>query len=312
MSPAERALYQKLRARAAQMQGDLAQRLLAAYDVIRQSLTEAELARAISQGHVDQLITELLSDEATDPAFLSLRRKVDQAVLEATRQASQDLPPRFRVSEFNMLSQEVRDAALQLDSRVIQGIRDDLRQTVKQHVLAGLEAGENPRTIARGLRDVLPLAPNQEQAVRNFRSLVESGDPAALTRALRDRRFDGTLRKGTPTPAQIERMTEAYRKGMVAFNAETHARTAALDAHKLGQKLGWVDAIERGVVDRAQLQRTWVTVGDSRVRPEHVRMNGQTVGFDSPFSNGDMTPGENEYNCRCIVRVTLRREALAA
>jgi hypothetical protein len=99
---------------------------------------------------------------------------------------------------------------------------------------------------------------------------------------------------------------------MVAFNAETHSRTIALDSHKMGQRLSWVDAVERGIADRAKLRRRWVTVGDSRVRPEHVKMNGETVGFDEPFSNGQVTPGESEWNCRCIVRVFLVQEAKAA
>jgi len=87
-------------------------------------------------------------------------------------------------------------------------------------------------------------------------------------------------------------------------------RTATLDALKKGQDLSWRDAIEKGVVV-GTLTKTWVTVHDDRVRPEHVAMDGQTVPFDAPYSNGQMVPGETDYNCRCISRVTVKREPIA-
>jgi hypothetical protein len=50
------------------------------------------------------------------------------------------------------------------------------------------------------------------------------------------------------------------------LNAETNARTATVDSLKLGQQLTWQDAADKGIVDLALLDKTWVTVGDDRVR----------------------------------------------
>lgn len=48
-----------------------------------------------------------------------------------------------------------------------------------------------------------------------------------------------------------------------------------------------------------QMVKTWRSAGDSRVRPDHREMDGETVPIDQRFSNGLMQPGEP--NCRCVV-----------
>ena len=51
--------------------------------------------------------------------------------------------------------------------------------------------------------------------------------------------------------------------------------------------------------------KTWHTMGDSRVRPSHQHVNGETVQLDKDFSNGidhpsDRSgPAEETHNCRC-------------
>ncbi len=44
-------------------------------------------------------------------------------------------------------------------------------------------------------------------------------------------------------------------------------------------------------------------------RDEHVPMNGETVPYDQPYSNGQMIPGEGDYNCGCLSRYHLQRVA---
>lgn len=320
MTAAERILLNRLRRRARHMSPDLVRREMAAYEMIREVLSEAELVRAIESGQLDRLIFEILDDGTLDPAFARLRLAVDRSVLDSARlEATKHLPSFLQPIAFNILSPHVVQAVRILDTRVIDGLKDEVRETVRQRATAGIRAGEGPRTTARGMRAVIGMAPNQEEAVSNFRRMLTEGDREALTRALRDRRFDSTLRRTLGrggaglTRDQIERMVAAYRRRMIAFNAETHARTVALDAQKLGQRLAWVDAIERGIVSRDQLTREWVAVGgpkgDGRNRPEHLAMHGESVGFDEPFSNGELVPGDSTYNCRCVSRVKIARAA---
>ncbi len=45
--------------------------------------------------------------------------------------------------------------------------------------------------------------------------------------------------------------------------------------------------------------KEWVTVGDGRVRPAHQKLNGEVVGIEEAFSDGEQYPGEHDINCRC-------------
>lgn len=311
MTPSERILYARVQQRAATMQPEAARRLLAAYDLIRDALTEAELSRAVAEGTIDRLLDEVLSEARREPVFARLRMWLDRAVLDGATVWARDLPGSLAV--FDMLNPRVLEAVRRLDTRVIEGLKTEVRETIRQAAEAGLAAGQHPRTVARGIRSTLGLAPNQEAAVRNFERMLKAGDAEALTRTLRDRRFDSTLRKALfgegLSATQVENMTDAYRRRMVAFNAETHARTIALDAQRLAQRASWESAAERGIVNRDRLTRTWVGVMDERERPEHRKMEGETVAFDALYSNGEKIPGESTYNCRCVERITLTREA---
>ena len=321
MTPIERAFVNRLRRRAETLTPELVRQELRAYEMIREVLSEQELAAAIRSGQVERLIAELLDDNALDPSLVRLRVRVMQTVIEsAEAEAVKGLPSIIKPVAFNRLSTFVVDAARVLSTRVVDGLKAEVRETVMQAATDGFRAGVGPRTVARRVRSVIGLAPNQEAAVANFRRMISAGDAEALTRALRDRRFDGTLRKAFAgrglTAEQVEQMASAYRRRMIAFNAETHARTLALDAQKLAQHLAWRDAIERGVVSRNDLVREWIAVGgpqgDGRNRPEHLDMHGERAGFEEPFSNGELIPGDSTYNCRCVARTILQRMRAAA
>lgn len=45
--------------------------------------------------------------------------------------------------------------------------------------------------------------------------------------------------------------------------------------------------------------KTWLAINDSRTRPEHAEMDGQTASIDGDFSNGE-NPGDAP-NCRCTI-----------
>jgi hypothetical protein len=315
VSPAERILYARMRRRAADLQPDLARRLLRAYDLIRRGLTSAELELAIRTGTVERLLDELLADPRIDPALAGLRELVQRRVLEAGLAWARDLPSRFAAPMFDTLNPRVLDAVRELDSRVMRALKEEVRASVRQASRVALEEGVGPRELGRRIREAVGLAPAQEEAVANFRRLLEEGDRAALTRELRDRRFDRTLqqalgRNDTGLSAdQVEKMVDAYRRRMVAHNAETHARSAANDAQRLAQRLSWENAIAQGTVSRDRLFRKWVDTGDRRVRPEHVEMGKtEAVHFDQPYLNGEMVPGESTYNCRCVERYIIRAE----
>lgn len=335
MTTQEWAYVQRLQRRASNVAPDLAQAELRAYYLIRQALTDAEAARAIQSGTMDRLIAEILDDKAGGP-FAALRGRLDRATIDAAESEAGLLPNRYNVGVFDRMSPHVVTAVRTLSARTIDTLKTETQDMVRQQVRLGIEAGKNPRVIARELKELIGLAPNQARAVQNFRHQLETGDRAALDRMLGRgvlRQPDGEVirrgahaggeglsgkdlglldrRLGTDplTPEQIARMTTAYEKRMLAWNAESHARTMALDANKRASVLAWEDAVDKGIIDRSALRKVWVTVGDDRVRPEHEALNGTEVGFDEAFPNGEQVPGSESWNCRCVARVVVTARA---
>jgi hypothetical protein len=287
MTPQDLAYWSRARRRAAGLQPEIASALLRAFAIIRDNLSDADLTRLIEAGQLDVLLNEALSDTVLDTAFIPVRQRIRNATHTSFKATIPELPRGGRINGAIAISFHVVPAVRALDTKVIQTLKQDVREAVRAQIEAGLVTGQGPRTVARSLRDVIGMSPTQtENAIKYEAKLVA---------------------EGKLTVEQIAKRVAAYRKRAVAVNAETNARTAAIDAMKLGHRLAWQDAIDKGIVDGNRLQKRWVGIMDDRERPEHVAMEGDTVPFDMPFRNGQMIPGDTEYNCRCIARYSLAR-----
>lgn len=287
---------------------DLRARIMEGYRTLVASVTEGTIVRWMASG---QDVAGQIVGRATI-SFQRLRTGLADGMAGSFVAFGKTVPG--PLVAFDALNPVHLEALRTLDTRVMRGLTEPLYQTVQDHVAFGLEQGWGSRKVARGLREVLPLAPNQSEAVRNFERMLREGDLEALTRRLRNRTFDGTIRKAFAgkglSEAQIKQMTAAYRKRMVAFNANTHARTATLDTLRRGQRLAWKDAQDRGLIDASRMMKERVTVGDSRVREEHALENGAVVGIDEPYPiTLEVVAGELSFNCRCVDRYFVRRAA---
>lgn len=310
-------LYQSFQRRAGTLSPELTRELFRAWEIIRNALSDAELERLIASGQIDAIVDDALLDRS----FLPLRVRIVEAVRKGFKSTLFDLPRGGKIDgtiavAFDSLNPRVVDAIRGLDSRVMNTLSDDLTETVRAFVENGLRDGRSPRSVAKELRQVVGLSSAQAEAVRNYGRALRGENPNAgpLDYQLRDRRYDALIKRGeTMTAEQVDRAVAVYARKMEAFNANTVSRTATVDALKLGQKLAWDDAIDQGVVVRADLYMTWIAVagpgGDGRNRPEHLAMHGETVHFDATFSNGDTVPGESDWNCRCIARYAPRKAA---
>lgn len=313
MSPADFLLFSRTHARIAALRPDVARTLLRAWTIIRDSFSESEIIDIIESGNLDRLVTEALSDAVFDRAFIPLRQRLRDTMQSGFRYATPSLPGAGKIDgvlsvAFDHLSPDVVTAIRALDTTVLSRLADEAREVVRAYVEQGIRLGVNPRTTARSIRSVIGLGPSQLQEVENYRdALLGQNGRSVADYTLRDRRVDRLLAKGDLTPAQVERYVAQYTQRRIALNAETTARTATLDAFKAGQRLSWQAAIDNGIADPERLRRQWIGVMDSRERPEHIAMEKETVAFDAPYSNGQMYPGQGEYNCRCLDKVFLAR-----
>ncbi len=285
----------------------MARAIVRAFEILRDEVSESEFAHLVSTGNLAE-IQRRFDNLVVDKAMAPVRRAIYNQVVDGVIYHARDIPKAQSAGiQFNVLNPRMIEAIRGLDTKVVQAMAVDLRATMRQVVQRGIEAGTNPRAVARDLRASIGLGPTQEQQVQNFRQALIDRDVAKVRTYLkRDKRFDSRIARGDYTAADIEKWTDIYRKRRIALNAETIARTATLDAQKLAQRMSWESAIERGIVDRASLMKRWTGVLDSRERPEHRAQEGETVGFDEPFGTGEQIPGQASYNCRCTVTYSTR------
>lgn len=321
MTTADLAFWQRLNSRASRLTPGMALAYLAAFALLQDALSDPSVADMIARGDVEGVIRFALSDAAFTLAFAKVRSSIRTATADAVRYFATDIPGSRIGGQltigFDILNPRVIDALRAMESRQLDSLALDIRNTVRMFLEHGMVSGRTVTTMARDLRHIVGLAPNQIQEALNFRAKLQAGDfSGALQYRLRDKRFDSTLRRleteGTKlTPAQIESMSDAYLRKKRTFNATTNARTAATNALKLGQRLSWQDAIDKHYLDVDLLTKTWRGIMDRRERPEHVAMEGETVGFDDLFKNRQLIPGESDYNCRCVAIYRLKSSPLS-
>lgn len=96
-------------------------------------------------------------------------------------------------------------------------------------------------------------------------------------------------------------------------NAKENRAVSAGKAFATGL-LAWtlMEACQQNEKPGQNVYKTWVVTSDNP-RSSHARMNGETVPYDQPFSNGAMWPGdidnldvEEVANCQCIVEIEIR------
>lgn len=220
---------------------------------------------------------------------------------------------------------------------LIEGITDEPRAAIREALRAGLEAGRNPRAVAldvvgridpiskRRTGGLVGLNSQQTDWAIRARAELASGDPAQLahylTRQRRDKRFDAVvkraIRDGKPlAAADVDRIAGRYKDRLLALRGENIARTEAINGLRAGRREGFQQLVDSGTVQADQITRSWDATLDSRTRPDHVAMDGQTVkGMDAPYVAPDgsrlMYPGDTSLGasaaqtvaCRCFERV---------
>lgn len=187
------------------------------------------------------------------------------------------------------------------------------RDVMRQTIVGGLRYGMSPDAVQVALENVISLAPRQAQAVANFRRLLETGDPQALQRVLRDRRFDATVQswidvEAEPEREAIDRMVERYAERQLAFRAETIARTEAMNAATGGIRDAYVQAVQSGKLFDSEVRRFWLVCPDERLCPICASvplMNPNGVGIMKPYLSiaGPLMEVGPHPRCRCSERM---------
>lgn len=190
-------------------------------------------------------------------------------------------------------------------------------------LVAGAQQGLGAVPVARMFKDSIGLTQSQLAAVANYRRLLTTGSSDALDRDLRDRRFDGTVRRSIAMDAplgarQLDAMVERYRLNALTYRAEVIARTESLRVMGQAQFESMGQTLEQTGIARGLVVKSWQTNIDGRERPTHHHANEQRRLLDQPFEVGGnkmMFPGDprapldERAQCRCVLSYEIARDA---
>lgn len=312
MNAVDLAFWMRASRRVAGLQPEMQRALLRSYAIIRASFSESEVAQLVATGQLDLLVARVFSDVVLDRAFLPFRQRLRITAERSFKFVANDLPKAGKIDGelavmFDTLSPDVVTAIQTLETGVLGSLKEDVRATVREAVRQGLIDGVAPRAVARGIPGVIGLGESQLDQIANYESVLRGVPGRSVTNyTLRNPIVDRLLSKGPLTESQIARYTDAYRKARLTANTETVTRTATLNAYKAGQDLSWRNAVDAGIVDGDRLMKMWIQIQRKSKREEHIPLNGETVPFFQPYSNGSMVPGDKgEPNCGCLSRVFL-------
>lgn len=300
----------------------------AAIQGVRDRAQIEQLARMLERGDVSGAVRALGLDPT---AFRGLDRAIEQA-FEAGGNATAGRLPSFRdpdglrvVFQFDVRNPVAERWLREQSSTLIRDILDDQRVMIRETLTAGLERGLNPRATALDLAGrvvdgkrtggLVGLTSSQAGWVRNYEAALRGDNPLqALSRSLRDARFDALVRryaaagKAIP-PGDIQAMVTAYTNRALRYRAEAIARTETMASVHQAQEESLRQAIESGAIDQNALTFIWRDARDNRVRETHEAMNGQVVRFGELFESpsgarlrypGDPNaPAAERINCRC-------------
>lgn len=193
------------------------------------------------------------------------------------------------------------------------------REASRAAIVESFQEGKGAVATARSFRDSIGLTEYQRRAVANYRRLLENNNAEALSRDLRDRRFDRSVRRavesGEPlSPKQINRMVERYRERYLQYRAEVISRTESIRTANQARNESLSQALEQSGMPDNRVKRMWRATHDHRVRDTHRLMNGQVRGlrelFESPSGARLMYPGDPNaprseiIQCRCTITIS--------
>ncbi len=305
------------------MEPQMRRRWLRLIDASKDLATLEEIAALLEAGRIDDAL--IVTDGIADGFASSLEQVYSSVGLNSAEVLRSQVDTLFDFSTLNARS--VRTLSKER-LRLVTDFTQTQGAATRTILSDAFERGLAPIEQARALKGSIGLTQKQSQHVINFRHQLESGNRAsinaALRRQLRDKRFDGTLRavaRGDRilTPAQIDRMVDRYREKYIQFRANVIARTETVAAIHAGEREMWIQAVESGAVLPKDVESTWFTAADERVRPSHVFMNGQKRELDETFTSGfgsslrfpgdPLGPRIDTVNCRCVVARKLKRSA---
>lgn len=293
----------------------LRQAFVDAIDAVKEQVDIDALTAAIETGDIDKIMDALDLSQTLSEAMAgkgvssaSVKTVLQQTFSAGADAALKSLPAKVSVGiAFDVMNPESVKAIQEYSFDLIQQVSQTTRDSVQQVVLRAFQDGGHPFEQAREIKSFIGLTPQMEQAVNNYKSMLQSGGASdlreALSRSLRDGRYDRTLltalRSGQSLSTEkIDQMANRYRERYLQYRSKNIARTESIRAATKGQRELWRQAQDQGLIGKDP-QRVWITGGNAC--PICEDLNGETAGLDEEFAPGITEPPDPHPSCECTV-----------
>jgi len=264
----------------------LKRRFLEAIDGLA-DYTQSDMLRALTNGDIASA-TALLNQTRFGGLFQAFTRELAALALRAVTATVGTLANKKIMFDPRSVNPRIVQWVQNHSGELIVEITQGTRQAIRQVLTTGIEAGNNPRVIARTIRPLIGLTDRQTLALTRYRERLEKrGEP-------------GIDRKVT-------------RMAVKALNrrAETIARTEAMVATNESQRLVFETAVQEGKLP-STTKKQWLTAIKERSAdspcPICRPMHKQTVAMGDFFTTGDNRQIQRppvHPNCFCVLRLVL-------
>lgn len=309
--------------------------LRAMSDIVSRAMLD-EMIKAIEARDVDALFR---ASGFTPAALGQILDSVERSFESSGQAQVENWPKRIRTPygivqpAFDMRNPAVEEDLRKYSSGLITNLTSEARESVRMVLEQGAIDGENPRATALNIvgrvnpvtrareGGMIGLANNQVKWSLTTKRYLENLDERYFTMALRDKRFDRTVRKavesGQPLSNDIiTKLVTRYNDNALKYRGESIARTETLHSINKGEEAAIRQAIDEGSITRQQVKKWWNDAGDGRTRLTHLHAGKKydrknPIDFDEPFvlSSGArlMFPGDQSLGapagevirCRC-------------
>jgi len=177
----------------------------------------------------------------------------------------------------------------QAAARVVD-VTDETRRALRDTIQRAYDAGVHTRVMARRIRQEVGLTRRQAEAVSRYRTALAG---AKLP------------------PARVDQLVDRYANRLLSERAQTIASTETAQAVNDGQRAGWEDLRERGLVSGDVYEREWLAIipGGGRTCPRCINLDGTRAPIGGVFTGDEKGPTKGpplHPRCRCS-EVLVRR-----
>jgi len=237
---------------------------------------EQELVDALQRGDLNRALF-ILNIQDFPALFLTVSPEITALAIRAVEITLANLATRRVQVDIVRVNPRAVAWARRYSSKLVVEIGDTTREALRTIIADGLQAGNNPRVIARDIRQVIGLNTQRAKAVQNYRTRLEAAGE-----------------KG------IERKVERHAAKQLRDRAETIARTEAINSVSAARYIAMDTAYDLGQLPRS-VKRKWIPAANACPKV-CAPMRGQVVGMKEDFIAGDgrriKHPGAHVL-CRC-------------